>query len=233
MQLASSTTAQFALQIAKRAGLRVICVADVAKTGGRLVDLGADALVDRLDSERAVNIIKNVTGNRLRFALDTSGKDSATLFQNALRPSIDSSQRSHLLGMAGLPEERLPGIVYHSVPIKIFHDIPVFGETLMTWLEELFVANALELPQIEIAEGGLAGVNNALDRLRKGLVSGKRIVVPVSSSDRSESESPVPSPQVNGVDEDGESHLRYADDLNSDSNRLKFAYWVPNVSGVC
>lgn len=223
----------FTLQIAKRAGLRVVCVADVAKTGGKLVDLGADVLVDRLDPKRAVEIIKNVTGNRLRFALDTSGKESASFLQQALRRSSDSGQRAHLIGLTGLPKEQLAGIVYHSVPIKIFHDVPTLGETLMAWLEDLFLANAIEMPQIDIAEGGLAGINDALDKLRDGQVSGKRIVVPVGSShERSHSGSPAPQPHLNGVDDDDDEPLKYHDKINSEPNRIKFAYWVPNVSGV-
>ena len=36
-------------------------------------------------------------------------------------------------------------------------------------------------PDIELAEGGLHGINAALDRLRDGSVNGPRIVVPLNS----------------------------------------------------
>ena len=44
---ANSTTGQLALQLAKLAGLKVACVADIAKGGKRLSELGADFMVDK------------------------------------------------------------------------------------------------------------------------------------------------------------------------------------------
>ncbi|KAI9721322.1 MAG: hypothetical protein M1828_005182 [Chrysothrix sp. TS-e1954] len=226
---ASSTTAMMALQLAKRAGLRVICVADVAKYGERLVELGADVMVDRVDTERAIKVIRGVTGNRLRFAFDTVGKESATQLQAALAGEING-QQSHLLGLSGLPSTGKQGVVAHAVPIKVFHDVPIIGETIMTWLEELMLNNTLSMPQIEIAQGGLAGINNALDQLRSGTVSGKRIVVPVGESHESNGSGVPAQPSLRDLD-DTDEHLRYHDQLNSQPDRLKFAYWVPNVSG--
>lgn len=222
------------LQLAKRAGVRVVCIADVAKNGSRLVDLGADVLVDRLDTARAVNILRSVTGNKLRFGLDCIGKESSTLLQEALSPSA-AGHRAHLLGMTGLPKERKAGIVYHSVPIKIFHDVPNVGETISSWLEQLLVSKALELPIIEVATGGLSGINDALDRLRSGEISAKRVVVPVEAGIEPQStinghSNGIPKGVLDDVDED-ESPLAYADKLNAEPDRLKFAYWVPNVSG--
>ncbi|KAB8349429.1 hypothetical protein FH972_023456 [Carpinus fangiana] len=242
---ASATTGLFALQLAKRAGLRVIAIADVAKNGSRLVDLGADVLVDRLDTTRAVEIIRNVTGNKLRFALDTAGKESAGLLQEALNVS-NTGRRAHLVGLAGLPPTKVHGVVQHNVPIKIFHDAPIVGEAIVSWLEELFIAQALELPHIEIAEGGLAGVNDALDRLRSGAVSAKRIVIPINKDN-----APPPTGDANGTsppnglaipsghdhlsefdpNNSAEEDMAYHDRINADPDRVKFAYWVPNVSG--
>ncbi|KAJ6565808.1 alkanesulfonate monooxygenase [Mycena vulgaris] len=39
----------------------------------------------------------------------------------------------------------------------------------MTWLEDLLIAKTLKMPEIEISEGGLAGINAALDKMRSGL----------------------------------------------------------------
>lgn len=170
---ASTTTGLVALQLAKLAGLRVICVADVARHGAKLLQSGADLLVDRHDTARAVEIIIGVTGGKLRFAMDIVGKDTATLLQKAL----DSSGHSHLLGLTGLPKEQVPGIHHHTVPIKLFHTAPAVGEAMVTWLEDLLSSDNLTLPEIIEAEGGLEGINAALEVLRSGSASGKRIVV--------------------------------------------------------
>jgi NADPH:quinone reductase-like Zn-dependent oxidoreductase len=165
------------LQLAKLAGLRVICVADAARHGAKLLASGADLLVDRHDTNRAVEIIRGVTGGKLRYAIDIVGKDTAAL----LEKTLDLSGHSHLLGLTGLPQERTAGIHYHTVPIKLFHTAPTVGESMVRWLEDLLQSKTLALPEIVLAEGGLEGINAALDLLRSGSVSGKRIVVGLDS----------------------------------------------------
>lgn len=222
------------MQLAKAAGLKVAAVFDVAKTGGRIAELGADLLVDKFDTKRASDIIKAVTGGRLRFAVDCVGKESAAHLQDLLAQST-TGQRAHLLGLTGLPKEKASNVVHHNVPIKVFHEAPAVGEVLMKWLEDLLIAKALKLPDVEVAEGGLEGINDALDRLRSGTVSGKRIVVPVG--ERKSSGTSTPSlPNGNGGSSLLSSNslspdLSYHEQINSDPDRIKFAYWVPNVSG--
>lgn len=228
---ASSTTGQIVLQLAKAAGLKVAGVFDVAKTGSRLAELGADLLVDKYDTRRAIDIIQAVTGGRLRFAVDCVSKESAGYLQDILKQSKSEKSR-HLIGLTGLPKEKVANVIHHTVPIKVFHEAPAVGETLMKWLEELLVAKSLKLPEVEIADGGLSGINDALDRLRSGTVSGKRIVVPVGT-EKTPSEPSTPKGNggtaliANDIDDDLAYHTR----INSDPDRLKFAYWVPNVSG--
>jgi hypothetical protein len=47
----------------------------------------------------------------------------------------------------------------------------------MVWLEKLLRDGLITAPEAEIAPGGLEGINDALDRMRKGEVSGKRLIV--------------------------------------------------------
>ena len=175
----SSASGVCAVQLAKLAGLKVIAVVDVATNGERMLKHGADLLVDRLDPERAIEIIKAVTRGKLRFGLDTRGKESALLLARAMQQGDNSEKRAHLVGLTGLPKEKIEGVVYHSVPIKAFHEAPQVGEGMMIWLEKLLEQRLLATPDIEVAEGGLLGINAALDRLRDGSVNGPRIVVPL------------------------------------------------------
>lgn len=133
-----------------------------------------------------MDIIRGVTGGQLRFAIDIVGRETATILEKALyQPSEgDNGPRSHLLGLTGSPKEKKAGIVYHAVPIKIFHESPQVGEGLVRWLEDLLESEALIPPEVVIRdEGGLSGVNDALELLRSGEVSGKRIVVDLKKSD--------------------------------------------------
>lgn len=212
-----------ALQFAKLAGLRVICIADVVRHGSRLVDLGADVLVDRQDPLRAVEIIRSVTKGQLRFALDTVGKDTAKNLQDSLQKS-GGDKLAHLVGLTGLPKVRLPGVKYHSVPIKVFHSVPALGETAMRWLEQLLLAKGLEPPNIALADGGLEGINGALDSLRNGTVSAKRIVVPIGNKTKVDSKVYTATNGTTAQKTRGKfDDLEYADKLNGDPSRIRFA----------
>lgn len=143
---------------------------------------GADLLIDRYDTERAISIVKSITKGNLRFGLDTRGKETTALLAQAMRSESGTEEkRAHLVGLTGLPKEPTAGVIYHSVPIKTFHEAPQIGNVLMVWLERLFEYNQIMTPEIEVAHGGLRGINAALDRLRDGSVNGPRIVVPLAS----------------------------------------------------
>ncbi|KAL4901170.1 hypothetical protein BDW74DRAFT_187823 [Aspergillus multicolor] len=177
---ASTTTGLLTIQLARLAGLKTLAVADIARHGSKLHAAGADVLIDRHDTNRAIEIIRGVTGNKLRYAIDIVGKETATLLQSALDPSIsETGGHAHLLGLTGLPAaaDRDERIMYHTVPIKLFHSSPDVGEAMVVWLEGLIESGTLELPEIVRAEGGLEGVNEALEMLKRGDASGKRIVV--------------------------------------------------------
>lgn len=184
------------MQLARLAGLRVITIADTAKHGLRISGCSAqrpDLLIDSHDTDRAVDIINKSVGSQLRFALDTRGRDSATVLLEALTrqkrlndappsppqtPRDFKTQTSHLVGLTGLPKEAAPeGIAYHTVPIKIFHSVPAVGEALVLWLERLLEQGLIKPPPIIGVESGFDGVNKGLDRMRSGEISGGRLVV--------------------------------------------------------
>lgn len=206
-----------AIQLAKLVGLRVIAVADLVRHGARLNQLGVDLLVDRQDSNRAIEIIRGVTKGQLRFALDLVGKETAGFLQQTL--DQNGEFRSHLVGLTGLPKVTAAGVRHHAIPIKIFHSTPAVGEPIMVWLEQLLGANVLAPPDIDVAGGGLGGVNDALSQLKEGNASGKRIVVPLGKEE---------APQANGNEPDDKAKVKlgsieYAEKLNADPERVKFA----------
>ncbi|KKP02802.1 quinone oxidoreductase [Trichoderma harzianum] len=192
----SSTSANITVQLARLAGLRVITIVDTAKHGLRISGCSAqrpDLLIDSHDTNRAVEIINSSVGTQLRFALDTRGRESATILLDARTrqmkladappsppdtPRESKRQTSHLVGLTGLPKEAAPeGIAYHTVPIKIFHSVPSVGEALVLWLERLLEQGLIKPPPILGVESGFDGVNKGLDRMRAGEISGGRLVV--------------------------------------------------------
>jgi hypothetical protein len=86
-------------------------------------------------------------------------------------------QRSHLVGLTGLPKADIPeGVALHSVPIKLFHEVREVGEALSAWCERLLVKGLLVPPDVVGTVDGLEGINEGLDRMRKREVSGGRLV---------------------------------------------------------
>jgi hypothetical protein len=87
------------------------------------------------------------------------------------------AQRSHLVGLTGLPKTDIPeGIALHSVPIKLFHEVPEVGEALSAWCERLLVKALIVPPDVVGIVDGLDGINEGLDRMRKREIRGGRLV---------------------------------------------------------
>ncbi|KAI4755820.1 GroES-like protein [Aureobasidium sp. EXF-3400] len=175
----SSTSALFISEIARLGKLKVILLADSVKHGGRLGERDGSVLVDSHDPIRAVEIVRSITKGRLKFAVDTVGKETAGYLAQMLQADIQEGRRAHLVGLTGVPKETTDGVVYHSVPIKLFHEVPSIGLALMNWLERALETDAIALPEVEHAGGGLNGINAALDKMRRGEISGRRLVVPL------------------------------------------------------
>ncbi|KAK3312890.1 chaperonin 10-like protein [Apodospora peruviana] len=206
----SSTSANLTIQLAKLAGLKTIAVVDKAKHGIRLANhtvIRTDLLVDSHDPQRAVDIIRGNLNGKLRFGIDTRGRDSATSLLQALSPSnlaarsssaaavLDGSPppsppatphdstllSAHLIGLTGLPKQTPPdGAQFHTVPIKLFHEVPAIGDALVRWLERLLEKGLVSPPEIIDVEHGLESINGGLDRMRKGEISGGKLVVRVA-----------------------------------------------------
>ncbi|KAM7217501.1 GroES (chaperonin 10)-like protein [Rhypophila decipiens] len=219
----SSTSANLTIQLAKLAGLKTISIVNKAKHGLRLSNhevIKTDLLVDSHDPSRAVEIIRSNLQGKLRFGIDTVGRESSTSLLQTLTPTpsgsggskvdgpnndsppsppstphessvsnsrassvsdSESNLKSHLIGLTGLPKQTAPeGTKFHTVPIKLFHEVPAVGDVLVRWFERLLEKGLVSPPEIIDVEQGLESVNAGLDRMRRGEISGGKLVVRVS-----------------------------------------------------
>ncbi|KAF5663721.1 oxidoreductase [Fusarium heterosporum] len=193
----SSTSAVITVQLARLVGLKVALVVDNAKHGIRISEnpvLRPDLLVDSHDPERAISIIRANTKGKLRFGIDTVGKNTAEILLRALGPEelhrntqvtsppstppTEPTIPAHLVGLSGIPKAgNAAGVVLHTMPVKLYHEVAEIGEALSSWLERLLSSRALVPPRIIDVEDGLQNVNKGLDRMRKGEISGGKLVV--------------------------------------------------------
>lgn len=132
--------------------------------------------------------MQKAVGASLRYAVDTVGRETADWCQRVLNATqishqaTDSGKESkaphgHLVGLTGLPKIPQALVVLHTVPIKLYHTNPVLGRVVSSWLHKLLDEGLIKPPEVEEVEGGLDSINASLDRLRRGEVSGKRLVV--------------------------------------------------------
>ncbi|PTB75014.1 hypothetical protein M440DRAFT_1402580, partial [Trichoderma longibrachiatum ATCC 18648] len=204
---ASTIAGQIVIQLAKLGGLKVVGVADLDNHKQLLQSLGTDVLVDCSDLDEAKRDVKRLTPGSLRFAIDTVGPESAEWCQQVLaeracsrycRPGQETptnpfpiepavrgggSKLSHLVALTGNPETCNSNIQVHTAPIKLFHTSPYVGGHLSKWLYELLDTDKLQPPEVEFVPGGLAAINGALESLRQGKTSGRRLVIRVKEPD--------------------------------------------------
>lgn len=115
---------------------------------------------------------------------DSEPEDSPPAAAMSREPGDDSAAEpparlsAHLIGLTGLPKQSAPdGVVYHTVPIKLFHEVPAVGQALVEWLERLLQEGLVTPPNIIDVQRGLGSVNQGLDRMRRGEISGGKLVV--------------------------------------------------------
>lgn len=158
----------------------------------------ADVLVDRTDLELAAKQVHLHTQGNLRFAMDMIGKETSAWCQTVLASSPsyqptsqepdttsflngNSAQKTtperHLVCLASSPKVREPGVRVHQVPVKLFHESEDLGCVLSYWLYHSLKSGAVKLPEAQIVEGGLDVVNSCLELMRRGEISGSRLVV--------------------------------------------------------
>lgn len=194
----SSTSAILSAQLAKLAGLRVAVVLDAAKHGSRLYkehSIKPDLVIDTHDPQRAIEIIRSCTRGRKRFGLDTIGKETTTFLIDALcdtatvpepkRPDDSTSDTSeillprhvHIVALCSAPKIQRTDLTLHTIPIKLFHVSPEVGKALTTWLGRLLQNNTIAYPTIAGVGDGLSSINASLDKMRRGEISGGKMVI--------------------------------------------------------
>ena len=169
---ASCATGMMATQLARLAGLRVFAVAGLHNATA-IHKLGAEQVVDRHRPDEVVFEAKKLG---IGLAIDCVGSETASHAARALQPG------GRLACMVQQPQRAT--LDAHQVQatdilIKKFHEDEHFGRQLVD-----FVSNAIGRKDIrplnyDIIEGGLAKVEEGLQKLKGGNVSAHKVVVPL------------------------------------------------------
>lgn len=183
----STATATLAIQLAKLAGYKVVTT--VSPRNNELVkSRGADEVFDYNDPETGAKI-RELTGDKLRWAWDTIGTDfSAKICAEALSSKGSDGHYGTVL-MNKFPRE--DGVKYTSTIMytvfgeefsKFGHTFPAskddyeFGKYWYGLTEKLIKEGKLKNHPAKVHDSGLDGVLQGLDDMKNKKVSGEKLV---------------------------------------------------------
>ncbi|KAK9419159.1 putative Enoyl reductase (ER) domain-containing protein [Seiridium unicorne] len=174
----SSVTGQFLTQLAKRSGLRVISVSS-AKTANMLLDLGAEHVVTRdgKSNEEIVEEVRRYAGDEVTMGVDLVGAKTAV----ATLQCLSTTRSARFAPLAWAPKvEVTENIEILNVEMKQF--VLNFASSVYSnQLTRLVEAGEIKLPDIEVLSGGLGAVEEGLERLKRGDMAGRKLVVDMLS----------------------------------------------------
>jgi len=171
----SSITGQFAIQLAAQSGLNVIAVTS-KKNRELMTKLGATHVVTRdgKTGDELIEEIRELGRNRITRGIDLAGAETVDLAIRCL-----STDRRALFAPVALMSSRqvVPkNVSVRHIEMKQFVLDPstsVYAE----YLTRAIASGRIRLPVVEVLQGGLDVVPEGLDRLKKGLMNGRKLVV--------------------------------------------------------
>jgi len=171
----STSTGQFAVQIAACAGLKVITVAS-KRMRQRLLDLGAHHVIVR-DGRSLKDIaleVQEVGRDDIFYGIDLVGPQSAAVGLGCL--SRRQAAKFAPLAVPAPPIDAPKNVEIVNVEMKRFVLDPT-SRKYADRLTELVEQGKVAVPERVVLTGGLAAVEDGLSRMRSGDTGGKKLVV--------------------------------------------------------
>jgi len=171
----SAVTGQFAIQIAARSGLKVIAVTS-SKTQALAQKLGATHVVSRdgKTGDEIVAEIRSLTGDNVTRAIDLVGTETAPFCLQAM-----SKTQPCLFAPLAMISSSTPvpeNVTMETVEMKQFVN-DASSKAYAVELNRLIEEGGLVLPEIEVLEGGLDVIVAGLERVKRGDMAVKKMVV--------------------------------------------------------
>jgi NADPH:quinone reductase-like Zn-dependent oxidoreductase len=184
---ASGSVGNYAVQLAKLIGLRVIGVAGAGTSIAKIA--GADIVVDYRQGQAIAQIKEALDGEKLQYAFDGVSENGTT---KALASLFDESTQDARIVMVLYPDEELPSFISYpqTSVFSIYGEEQKFGPRVIpaspedkafagkffVKLEEWLKEGKIKPNKITVVPDGLAGIPEGFRRMREQLVSGEKLV---------------------------------------------------------
>ena len=190
---ASGSVGNYAVQLAKLIGLRVIGVAGAGVAMAKLA--GADVVVDYRQGQTHAQILEALEGEELQYSFDAVSEGGTT---SALASLYSPSTKDARMVLVLYPSEELPSFIdYLQTSVfscygeeqkfgtRILPASPedkAFAEKFFPWLEERLKEGKIKPNRITVVPGGLEGVKEGFRRMREKEVSGEKLVFRIAET---------------------------------------------------
>ena len=190
---ASGSVGNYAVQLAKLIGLRVIAVAGRGASMAKVA--AADVVVDYRQGQAHAQILEALEGEKLQYAFDGVSENGTTKQLSSL---IDEDVKDARIVLVLYPSEELPShISYPQTSVfscygeeqkfgeRILPAVPEdreFAERFFPKLEEWLEKGKITPNKITVVPGGLEGVKEGFRRMREKEVSGEKLVFRVAET---------------------------------------------------
>ncbi|KAH8665979.1 chaperonin 10-like protein [Tricladium varicosporioides] len=170
----STSTGQFAIQLTRLSGLKVVAVTS-GKTAGMVRSLGAEVVVrDGKSNEEILADILALTGDTITRAIDLVGTKTAPFCLQAFSKSRGGVFAP--LAMMSSKEVVPENVRVETVEMKQFVNDKACRKYGLE-LNKLVEDRKIRLPELHIIEGGLDVVVDGLEKLKGGDLGGRKMVV--------------------------------------------------------
>ncbi|CAL1717316.1 unnamed protein product [Somion occarium] len=173
----SSSVGQYASQLAKLSGFSPVITTVSPQNYGLAKALGATHVLNRnLSTKELLREVKKITAEPIQYVFNTIGsKPTQETSYGVLAPGGTLIQVvASLLDQDKLVSEKKVlyiGGNFHFPPNRLL------GAGLYSRLTDLFESGVLKPNNVEVIPGGLAAIPDALERLKKGEVSARKLIV--------------------------------------------------------
>ena len=190
---ASGSVGNYAVQLAKIIGLRVIGVAGAGASIAKLA--GSDVVVDYRQGQAHAQIIEALEGEELQYSFDAVSEGGTT---SSLASLYKPSTKDARMVLVLYPSEQLPSFIDYlqTSVFSCYGEEQKFGPRVLPaspedkafageffpWLEEKLREGRIKANRITVVPGGLAGVTEGFRRMREKEVSGEKLVFRIAET---------------------------------------------------